>query len=286
MFTVDFFTPVVDDAYHFGMIAAANAISDVYAMGGEPFLALNVMGFPVNDVPAKVLSKILQGAAEKAMEANIIIGGGHSVKDPELKFGMCVLGFVDNKSIIDNSRAKPGDRIFLTKPLGTGIITTAQKRTNKVPKSVMNEIINSMERLNGNVRNKLVRYGIKTATDITGFGLLGHMHEVARASGVNIDIYSSRVPLFTETCNYAKKGFVPGGTFSNYDYLSSEVEYDDDVPEYIRLIMCDAQTSGGMLIFCPPEKADKLVTLLKRDEICCEFIGQVMSTGSGKIKIK
>lgn len=286
MFTVDFFTPVVDDPYHFGMIAAANAISDVYAMGGEPFLALNVMGFPINDVPAGVLSKILAGAADKAMEAGIVIGGGHSVRDPELKFGMCVLGFVDNRSIIDNSRAKPGDRIFLTKPLGTGIITTAQKRTNRVPKNIMNEIINSMERLNGNVRDKMVRYGIKAATDITGFGLLGHLHEVAVASGVDIDLYSSRVPLFTGACGYAKKGCVPGGTFSNYEYLSRYVRYDHDVSEYIRFIMCDAQTSGGMAVFCPPKKCDKLVAALKRDEICCDFIGEVASTGIGKINVK
>jgi len=286
VFTVDFFTPVVDDPYHFGMIAAANSISDVYAMGGEPFLALNVMGFPINEVPGSVLSKILAGAADKAMEAGIVIGGGHSVKDPELKFGMCVLGFVDNKSIIDNSRAKPGDRIFLTKPIGTGIITTAQKRTNRVPKSIMNEIINSMERLNANARNKMVKSGIRAATDITGFGLLGHLHEVATASGVDIDLYSSRVPLFTGACDYAKKGFVPGGTFSNLEYLSKHVEFDGDVAEYIRFLLCDAQTSGGMAIFCPPEKADKLAASLKRDELRCEYIGDVASTGTGKINVK
>jgi len=283
--TVDFFTPVVDDPSHFGKIAAANSLSDVYAMGGTPFLALNIIGFPLGVIPVEVLRSILSGAALKAIEAGVVIGGGHSIRDKELKFGMCVSGMVKNTEIIDNSSARAGDVIVLTKPVGSGIITTSQKNTGRVSPAIMKDAIFAMEKLNDTARNAAVIYKIRAGTDVTGFGLLGHLHEIASGSNVDIIINSVDVPLMNGVEKLASKGYIPGGTYCNHDYLTDYIVYDKKVSELKRLILCDAQTSGGLLLFCKKACLPGLLKTLKKTEICACVIGQVMDTKKAACKI-
>lgn len=283
--TVDFFTPVVDDAVHFGKIAAANSLSDVYAMGGLPFLALNLISFPLGKIPLDYLREILSGASDKAAEAGVSIGGGHSIRDTELKFGMSVSGFVNKREIIDNSSARPGDLIVLTKKIGIGIITTAQKNTGKVKSSIIGEAIRSMEKLNDKARDAAVKFKVRAGTDVTGFGLLGHLHEISRSSRVDIVIESDKIPVFDGVEKLADKGFIPGGTYSNHEYLLDKVVFGKNVSEIKRLILCDAQTSGGLMLFCPESVAGSLVRSLKRSELCAEVIGYVAEGSKKSCKI-
>jgi len=285
VFTVDFFTPIVDDPVHYGRISACNSISDVYAMGGKPFLALNVIGFPSNDLENKVLNQILKGAFEITNKAGVVIGGGHTVKDNELKFGLAVLGFVDNKNIIHNSNAEPGDIIILTKPIGTGIITTAQKNTGKIQARIINPVIKSMEHLNNKVCDIMLKYRVKCATDITGFGLLGHLSEIAKASNVDIAIDSESVPVFDGTITLAKKGFISGGTYANHEFLAPIVTYDKSVSELKQLILCDAQTSGGIVMFCKPKDVKKIQSELSKTELANSIIGHVITNGNGILNV-
>jgi selenium donor protein len=253
--TVDVFTPIVDDPRDFGRIAAANALSDVYAMGGTPLFALSVVGFPVTELPISELGQILQGAAEVAAQAEIAILGGHSIDDPEPKFGLCVVGRVDPARVVRNDRARPGDKLVLTKPLGTGIIATAIKR-GVVDALVAQRAVDCMVELNRGAAAAMVAAGAIAATDVTGFGLLGHLHELAHASGVVARLDLSAVPVLPGVRKLAEQGVVPGGTLRNLGYFGRWTEFDRDLPHTDRAVIADAQTSGGLLIALAPEQLE------------------------------
>lgn len=272
-FTVDFFTPVVDDPASFGRIAAANALSDVYAMGGLPFLALNIIAFPAGAAPDHIFNDILKGAAEKSIEAGVVIGGGHSVRDKEVKFGQAVIGFVNNCEIIDNSSAKPGDYIILTKPIGAGVVTTAKKLDGKVPSRTFKRTVEIMETLNRTARDIMVRNKIRCATDITGFGLLGHLYEIASASGVSLEIDSGKVPVIAGALELAEEGFFPGGAYNNHEFLKNIVAFSKDINETMELLLCDPQTSGGIVMFANPDKLDQVKKELNDSGLCFNVIG-------------
>ena len=224
--TVDFFPPIVDDPFIFGQIAAANALSDVYAMGGRPLTALNIVAFPSTTMPGEILTEILRGGTDKIEEAGAIVVGGHSIKDKELKYGVAVTGLVDPAAIVTNAAAKTGDLLFLTKPLGTGIITTAIKR-DAVDQQLIKTVTDQMATLNKVAAELMVRFGVKAATDITGFGLLGHAFEMAQASGVTIKLKAGSLPLLKKSIELAKNGFNPGGAKDNRTYLKDHVRFHE-----------------------------------------------------------
>lgn len=245
--TVDFFTPVVDDPYHFGQIAAANALSDIYAMGGDPLFALNIVGFPINDLPKSILTEILQGGIDKAAEAGIPIVGGHSVDDKEPKYGMAVTGEINKQRIWKNSEASSGDLIILTKALGTGIIASGIKK-ELVSKKDIKIAIASMSTLNKNAANILKQFNPSAVTDISGFGLLGHLKEVCENSKVTAEIEFSKLKFLPGVHSLANSGVIPGGTRRNYDYVKAFCEFNSTLSTLDHLLASDAQTSGGLLI--------------------------------------
>lgn len=248
--TTDFFTPVVDDAYTFGAIAAANALSDVYAMGGVPLFAINLVAFPIKELAPSILAEILRGGAEKAAEAGIEILGGHSIDDHEPKYGLAVTGTVHPDRIVRNRGGRPGDVLVLTKALGTGIITTAIKH-GVAPRQSEEAAIASMLRLNREAAAAMLTVEVHAATDVTGFGLLGHLHYLALASGLAASIDAAAVPLLPQAEMLAEAGEIPGGTRSNERFLASRVRFAAALPEARRTLLCDAQTSGGLLIVLP-----------------------------------
>ena len=281
--TVDFFTPIVDDPYHFGAIAAANSLSDIYAMGAKPLFALNIVGFPDNRLPIDVLKKILKGASDKAEEAGIPILGGHTVEDTEPKFGMVVTGIINPDKVLSNAGAKPGDVLILTKPLGTGIISTGIKR-GLVDDELRDIIIGIMSELNEKAASALDKFDVNACTDITGFGLMGHLKEMVQASAVEVEIDSKNVPLIPGAADLATAGVVPGGTKNNLDYVSGVVNWADDISETTKLLLCDAQTSGGLLISLPIRFKDKLLEELQKNGVdSAKEIGWVKNVGDGKI---
>jgi selenide,water dikinase len=253
--TVDFFTPVVDDPYDFGRIAVANALSDVYAVGGRPSHALNIVGFPIKSLPIEVLSAILTGGADMAAEAGISIVGGHTVDDEEPKYGLSVTGTVDPASMVTTRGARPGDVLILTKPLGTGTVTTALKG-GAASAAHTDLAVRWMTTLNRLASESMATAGADACTDITGYGLIGHLADLCRASGVGATVSSHDVPLLPGAEQYAAAGHVPGGTFTNLDYLEGSVHWDDAVDEIAKLLLCDPQTSGGLLV-CLPEDSVK-----------------------------
>ncbi len=263
--TVDFFTPIVDDPYHFGAIAAANALSDIYAMGGEPLFALNLVAFPSNRLSMESLGKILQGAADKAHEAGIDIVGGHSIEDPEPKFGLAVTGQIHPDKIWRNVGAQPGDLLILTKPLGLGIYSTAMKR-GLLDNANVNTAIEVMSELNEAAAKAAQQHVIHACTDVTGFGLLGHLLEMTRGSKVEAQVKWENVPLLEKAWDLAALGSVPGGTQANLRHVAAHVEFASDVPEIARLLLADAQTSGGLLLAVPADTAQKL--LVKLQAVC------------------
>jgi selenide,water dikinase len=262
--TVDFFTPIVDDPYAFGLIAAANALSDVYAMGGQPLFAMNIVGFPKDRLPMDVLTRILSGGCDKTAEAGICIIGGHSIDDPELKYGLSVIGTVHPDRVVRNVGARPGDRLFLTKPLGSGVITTAIKRGLATP-GLIERVTNLMATLNKPAAEAMEVIHPDAATDVTGFGLLGHLWEMASGSGAGAIVHVDQVPVLAEAWEFARQDVVPGGTRRNMSYLADKVVWGPGVDETDRIVLCDAQTSGGLLVAVPPERAaefhDALVNL-------------------------
>jgi cysteine desulfurase len=281
--TVDFFTPVVDDPYHFGAIAAANALSDIYAMGGTPLFALNIVGFPENRLPMEVLKNILKGAQDKAEEAGISILGGHTVEDTEPKFGMTVTGVVHPEKILTNSNLKVGDVLILTKPLGTGIIATAVKRELAEPGQA-EKVIQVMSQLNKTAADIMKEFPVNACTDVTGFGLLGHLREMTVSSRMDVEIELEKIPLIDGVERLAANGIIPGGTRNNLEFVSDVAEWRSDVPEVIRLVMSDAQTSGGLLISIPEKKGYEMVKCLKDKGITdVAVIGKVSKKGVGKI---
>jgi selenide,water dikinase len=274
--TLDFITPVVDDPYLFGAIAAANALSDVYAMGARPIFALNVVNFPRDTLPLEVLGRIIEGGAAKAAEAGVPILGGHSVDDPEPKFGLVAIGLVHPARVVANRGARPGDALVLTKPLGIGIITTAIKRES-VGEETMQRAIASMAALNRAASEAMVAIGVSAATDVTGFGLLGHLAELLRSSQVGARIEAEAVPLLPDVPALARAGFVPGGSRRNLEGLADFVRWGDGTDEATRLILADAQTSGGLLISVPGERSRPLLDGLAERGVSGVVIGQVVS---------
>ena len=262
--TLDFFTPIVDDPYDFGQIAAANALSDIYAMGGTPLYALNIVGFPINDLPKETLTAILQGGADKAKEAGIPIVGGHSVDDKEPKYGMVVTGEVQENHLVRNSSAKPGDALILTKPLGTGIIATAIKK-GKASEESITAATKSMATLNKAAADAVKNVDIHAATDVTGYGLLGHLLEMCKASGVSAEVNFSSLEFLPGVRELAEAGIIPGGTKRNLEYVKDSAKFDSSLSETDQLMVADAQTSGGLLVALPENETDRYISLVDSD---------------------
>lgn len=284
--TVDYFTPIVDDAYYFGQIAASNALSDVYAMGGKPITALNIVGFPIKKLPPEILADILRGAADKVKEAGAVIIGGHSIDDQEPKFGMAVTGIVHPGKIWTNHGAKPGDLLILTKPIGVGIQTTGIKR-GLVSAEGIERVTILMATLNRVAAEVASEFTVHSSTDITGFGLLGHGKEMAVGSGVGLRIQYSSIPILSGTRELAEKGAVPGGTKANYAWLADCVTYPKEMDQIDQWILCDAITSGGLLLSVPETEADSLVCQLHAAGITeASIIGQVTAENVGKIVVE
>ena len=255
--TTDFFTPVVDDPFDYGSIAAANSMSDVYAMGGRPFLALNVAALPDN-LPNEISSEIMRGGAEKAREAGVVIAGGHTVKDKEPKFGLVVIGFVDPRKMLSKGGLPVGDALVLTKPLGFGVTTTALKR-EQVDTNDLREAVDWMKRLNKDASQLAVEFGLRGGTDITGYSLLGHGLEMANASGVSLKLEFDKIPFISGARKYAEKGCFAGGAFDNKSHFQSQVKFADSIDEENQMLSFDPQTSGGLLLGVPQEKLDSLI---------------------------
>lgn len=263
--TVDYITPVVDDPYHFGMIAAANALSDIYAMGGKPVISLNLIGFPNQSLPLSVMEAILKGGADKASEAGVTIVGGHSITDSAPKYGLAVTGFIDPRRIITKRGARPGDALILTKPLGVGVITTGIDH-KLVNEDLISRVIKIMTTLNKRAAEIMQEVGVNACTDVTGFGLLGHLREILASSKVGARVVASHVPVIPETEELIQAGAVAGGTHNNYRYLRDVVNWDPALSKEIRLILCDPQTSGGLLAVVPRENKARLLAALQNDQ--------------------
>lgn len=278
--TLDFFTPIVDDPYMFGQIAAANSLSDVYAMGGRPLTAMNIVCFPIKTMDISVLREILRGGLDKMKEAGVTLAGGHSVEDRELKYGLSVTGTIHPSRVLTNVGAEPGDVLILTKPLGTGIINTAIK-AGMATEELAQAVADCMARLNRAGAEAVAEVGARACTDVTGFGLLGHAFEMIQGTGRGIIIYASQVPLFPEAVGFAEMGLVPGGTYRNRDFRIHMVDIDPGVSPFLQDILFDPQTSGGLLIAVPEEKAREMLGKLREKGIneaavIGEFIDQAM----------
>ena len=283
--TTDFFTPVVDDPYEFGAVAAANALSDVYAMGGWPIAALNLVGFPESELDVSVLGEILRGGAEKAREAGIDIVGGHTIKTDEPIYGLAVTGMVHPKKIASNAGGLPGDVLVLTKPIGIGIVTTAAKQDRDAAHAI-GEAIRLMSMLNRAAAEAMATVSVHACTDITGFGLLGHMRNIVRASGCSATVRLEDVPVIDAAWTYVREGIAPGGTHANWRFLSDSVEYATGIDKESQLVLSDAQTSGGLLIAVSPDEADKLIGELRsRGTPCAAIIGTLAAGRVGHIHV-
>jgi len=281
--TIDFITPIVDDPYSFGMIAAANALSDVYAMGGKPITAMNVVCFPSQTLDISVLERILNGALAKMDEAEVTLIGGHSVKDDELKYGLSVTGIIHPQKVITRSGAKLGDKLILTKPLGTGILNTALK-AGLLDDRTKVKLIEQMAALNMKASEVMVSLGAHACADVTGFGLLGHACEIAQNSGVAIELQCNKVPLISGVIDFAKMGLIPEGMYANREFRSSMIEFAGKVADWMLDILYDPQTSGGLLISVSPDVADIMLTKLQQAG-CKEtaIVGTVVKKPESKI---
>jgi len=273
--TVDFFPPMINDPYCFGQIAAANSMSDIFAMGAMPVTALNIVGFP-SSLDKSVLREILTGGFDKAIEAGVIILGGHTVVDKEVKYGLAVTGILTDDSFTPNTRAAPGDYLVLTKPLGIGIITTGIKK-GIAPESVEKEAVQWMSRLNMSASKIMMKLGAHSATDVTGFGLLGHARKMAEASGASFRIYADKIPVIPGTIELLEKGALPGGSRRNRVYIEESIKWGGNVGESSRMILSDAQTSGGLLISIERDRADELIGLLRENgDEYSSIVGEVI----------
>ena len=273
--TVDFFTPIVDDPFWFGQIAAANALSDVYAMGGRPAVAMNLLCVP-NCLSQETVRKILEGGHQKAVEAGCVIAGGHTIQDNEPKYGLCVTGYVHPDKVLRNVGARPGDALVLTKPIGTGVLTTAAKADLLEPEQY-DRLVRSMAQLNAKAAEAMLQCReIHACTDVTGFGLLGHADEMAAGSGVTIRIYSRRLPLLPGALELAEMGIIPAGAYRNRDYVMPRLSVGENVPQARLDLISDPQTSGGLLIALPMEEAGALVDALRADCPDSAIVGTVL----------
>jgi selenide,water dikinase len=283
--TVDFFTPIVDDPFTFGQIAVANALSDVYAMGGTPLTGMNLVAFPIKTLSPSILKEILLGGLSKMEEAGVALVGGHSIDDPEIKYGLAVTGMVHPNKILTNAKAKAGDKLVLTKPLGTGIISTALK-AGMASEEAIRKSVESMVVLNRTASEWMKKFGAHACTDITGFSFIGHALEMATASQVGMVIQSKAVPVLPEAMEYAKLGLIPGGAYSNRDFFSCRVDVHSSVLALLVDIFYDPQTSGGLLISLPSDEAEKLVEILKKEgHVHSCIVGQVVGDPPGKIRL-
>lgn len=283
--TLDFFTPIVDDPYSFGQVAAANALSDVYAMGGRPLTAMNIVCFPIKTMDISVLQDILRGGMEKVHESGAIVVGGHTVEDAELKYGLSVSGIIHPAEVVLNSGSKVGDKLILTKPVGTGIISTAIKG-GLADASAEAKIVRSMTTLNQKAAELMQAVGVHACTDITGFGLLGHASEMIDHSDVGMVIQASAVPFFAEARKFAELGMIPGGLHRNRDFRINMVTIEKAVPAYLADILFDPQTSGGLLIAVSAEKADGLLVRMHQEGIPeAAVIGEVVAEPKGHITV-
>lgn len=284
MQTVDFFTPIVDDPFDWGRIGAANAFSDVYAMGGTPITALNLVAWPVEQLSLELLARVLEGGLTVARQAGVAVVGGHSIHDPEPKYGMAVTGLVDPGKVVLNSTMRPGDSLFLTKPLGLGIITTAVKRREASPEQ-LDRAVETMTALNAPAASAMVETGVSGATDVTGFGLLGHLHVALRASGASAHIEAGSVPVLPGTLDLAERGIVPSGTHANHEFVTEAVDWGG-IPEPEQFVLADAQTSGGLLIAVPTGRAAALREGLERRGVLAARIGQVEPGDPGHVRVE
>jgi selenide,water dikinase len=277
--TIDFFAPIVDDPYRFGQVAAANALSDVYAMGGEPLTAMNVVGWPVDKLDIAILGEILRGGQDKVHEAGALIVGGHTIIDEEVKYGLSVTGRVHPKRILTNAAAKAGDQLVLTKAIGTGLLATAMKQ-DRLPGAAAKALYASMTALNAHAASEAVRLGVRSATDVTGFGLLGHAYHLALASNVTIEIDRARVPLLPEARSLAAAGVRTGGLERNADYLESRISWGLATPDD-RALLQDPQTSGGLLVAVPAARLAEYLSTVDG----AVHIGEVKPPGTDRVTI-
>ncbi len=282
--TVDFFPPITDDPFQYGEIAAANSLSDVYAMGGTPLLAMNIVGFPVT-LDKDILGEVLRGGYSKAAEAECLIVGGHTVDDPEPKYGLSVVGTVEPGKQISNAAAQPGDVLVLTKPLGTGIITTAGKQ-GVCPPQVLQGAVATMSTLNRAGAKAMVKVGVHSATDVTGFGLMGHLQSMVRGSRVGAEIQLGKVPVLPGAWELLEQGVAPGGTHRNLQSVAGSAQWHPDLSEQEQLLLCDAQTSGGLLIAVAADKQDELLAELKSTGVASAVVvGRVTEDPVGQIQV-
>lgn len=282
--TVDFFPPLVDDPFEYGRIAAANSLSDVYAMGGRPITALNIVGFPDDKLPLEMLSEILRGGAERVTAAGAIIAGGHTVRDEEVKYGLSVTGLIDPSKIITNAGAKVGDALVLTKPIGSGVLTSAAK-AEKIPPADLQEAIDVMSELNAGACAAMLEVGVNAATDITGFGLIGHAYEMAQGSDVCVQLEAASVPLLQNAHRLAAQGILTRTHKATIEYVGSDLDVGNTDDTLVR-VLADAQTSGGLLIAVPADRCDALIAALKnRKTSTSTVIGQVRQAGGTRIEL-
>ena len=281
--TVDFFPPVVDDPYTFGQIAAANALSDVYAMGGVPKLAMNLLAFP-SCLPLEAVGEILAGGASKVAEAGAVIAGGHSIEDPEPKYGLCVTGLVHPHRVLTNSGGKEGDILVLTKPLGTGILTTAAK-AELLEEGDYREMVAVMTTLNRAAAEAAVPLRPNACTDITGFGLMGHAKELAEGSGLTVELWPNRVPILPKALELARDGIIPAGAYRNLDFAGPEVERAGEFPQEVLDCLYDPQTAGGLLVSIPEDRAEELLRRLADGGVSAAAVGAVRPRGEKLLRI-
>ncbi len=281
--SVDFFTPIVDDPYDFGRIAAANSLSDIYAMGGIPLFALNILAFPSDDLPNSVMEDILKGGMSITEKAGIPILGGHSIKDKEPKYGLVVTGKPQNGNLIKNSGSQAGDVLILTKPIGTGIITTAIKK-GLASTEQLKEAVDVMSQLNLKASKTMLDFEVNACTDVTGYGLLGHLSEMCSSSNISAHLEFDKIKFLCGVFEYAQKGIVPGGSKRNLDYISNNIHFGENLKDYQKLMLADAQTSGGLLISCPENRANELQEVLSWD-LDAFIIGSITEKKEKLIKV-
>jgi selenide,water dikinase len=281
--TVDFFTPVVDDPYWFGQIAAANALSDVYAMGGTPKTAMNLVAFPVKQMDLSVLRRIIQGGLDKLTEAGVVLIGGHSIEDKELKYGLAVTGFIHPARVLTKKNLRPGDRLVLTKPIGTGIVNTAIK-AGMAPAGLTERVTRLMAALNREAAAIMAGFDVGACTDVTGFGLLGHLAEMVSGAGAGVRVFADRVPVIAEALEFAAMGLIPAGAYKNREFRETMITFADSVDRSRQDVLFDPQTSGGLLICVSAADAPKMVAALKDGGIIeSAVIGEVLEGPQEKI---
>lgn len=282
--TLDFFTPIVDDPYSFGQIAAANALSDIYAMGGKPLTVLNIVAFPISVLDKSILTDILRGAADKVQEAGATLVGGHSIDDKEPKFGLSVTGLVHPARVRTNAAARAGDKLILTKPIGVGILTTSIKKDQLSPEETT-RLINVMSKLNKSAAEIMEPFDVHACTDVTGFGLLGHASEMAKGSGLGLIIHQGDVHMLPRVRELAEAGFIPGGTKNNFAHLEGDILFPEGMDQISRYILCDAVTSGGLLISVVAEQSEQLLAELVNGGVEAAIIGEVTEDHPGQITV-